>query len=87
MQQFSYSPKGVCSMQIHFELDDQDVVHNVKFLGGCPGNTVGVAMLAEGKKADDLIAKLQGINCGGRGTSCPDQLAKALQQALASKSK
>lgn len=82
MRQFSYSPKGVCSMQIRFELDDQDVVHNVQFLGGCPGNTVGVATLAEGQNARELIAKLQGINCRGRGTSCPDQLAKALTQAL-----
>lgn len=85
MQQFSYSPKGVCSMQIRFELDDQDVVHNVQFMGGCPGNTVGIATLAEGQKAQDLITRLRGINCHGRGTSCPDQLAKALTQALASK--
>ncbi len=82
MKQFSYSPKGVCSMQIRFELDEQENVHNVQFLGGCPGNTVGVATLAEGQNARELIAKLQGINCRGRGTSCPDQLAKALTQAL-----
>lgn len=85
MRQFNYAPKGVCSMQIRFELDDQDVVHNVQFLGGCPGNTVGVATLAEGQNAHELIAKLQGINCRGRGTSCPDQLAKALTQALSQK--
>ena len=82
MRQFSYSPKGVCSMQIRFELDEQDVIHNVQFLGGCPGNTLGIATLAEGKKAQDLIAQLKGIDCRGRGTSCPDQLAKALEQAL-----
>ncbi len=82
MRQFSYQPKGVCSMQITFELDEQDVVHNVRFLGGCPGNTIGIAALAEGQKAQDLIAKLEGVDCRGRGTSCPDQLAKALQQAL-----
>lgn len=82
MRQFSYSPKGVCSMQIRFELDEQDVVHNVQFLGGCPGNTLGIATLAEGKRAQDLIAQLKGIDCRGRGTSCPDQLAKALEQAL-----
>ena len=85
MRQFNYQPKGVCSMRISFELDDQDRVHNVKFLGGCPGNTVGVATLAEGQKAQDLIAKLKGIDCHGRGTSCPDQLAIALTQALESK--
>ena len=62
MRQFSYSPKGVCSMQIRFELDEQDVVHNVQFLGGCPGNTLGIATLAEGKRAQDLIAQLKGIS-------------------------
>ncbi len=82
MREFSYSPKGVCSMQITFELDEQDVVHNVRFLGGCPGNTIGIATLAEGQKAQDLITKLEGVDCRGRGTSCPDQLAKALKQAL-----
>jgi len=87
MQQFRYSPKGVCSMQINFELDEHDIVHNVKFAGGCPGNTVGIATLAEGQKAQDLITRLQGINCHGRGTSCPDQLAKALIQALESRTK
>ena len=85
MRQFNYTPKGVCSMRIHFELDEQDVVHNVAFIGGCPGNTVGVATLAEGQNAQQLIAKLKGIDCRGRGTSCPDQLAKALAQALATK--
>ena len=85
MRQSNYQPKGVCSMRISFELDDQDRVHNVQFLGGCPGNTVGVATLAEGQKAQDLIAKLKGIDCHGRGTSCPDQLAIALTQALESK--
>ncbi|MBO4726344.1 MAG: TIGR03905 family TSCPD domain-containing protein [Clostridia bacterium] len=85
MRQFNYRPKGVCSMEIQFELDDLDMVHNVQFIGGCPGNTVGVATLAEGKNAHELVAKLKGIDCRGRGTSCPDQLAKALAQALASK--
>ena len=82
MRQFSYTPKGVCSMQIRFELDEQDNVHNVQIIGGCPGNTVGVATLAEGQNARELIAKLKGIDCRGRGTSCPDQFAKALMQAL-----
>lgn len=85
MRQFNYSPKGVCSMQIRFELDDLNMVHNVQFIGGCPGNTIGIATLAEGQNAEALIAKLKGIDCRGRGTSCPDQLSKALAQALASK--
>ena len=82
MRQFNYQPKGVCSMQIRFELDEDDVVHNVEFIGGCPGNTLGIATLAEGQNAHQLIAKLKGIDCRGRGTSCPDQLAKALSQAI-----
>ncbi len=82
MRQFNYQPKGVCSMQIRFELDEDDVVHNVEFIGGCPGNTLGIATLAEGQNAHQLIAKLKGIDCRGRGTSCPDQLSKALSQAI-----
>lgn len=82
MKQFVFTPKGVCSMKIRFEIDEQDVVHNIQFLGGCPGNTVGVATLAEGQNAHQLITKLKGVDCRGRGTSCPDQLAKALVQAL-----
>ena len=85
MRQFKYKTKGVCSMQISFELDEQNVVHNVQFMGGCPGNTVGVATLAEGQNARDLIEKLKGIDCRGRGTSCPDQLSLALVQALQAK--
>ena len=85
MRQFNYQTKGVCSMQIRFMLDEQDIVHQVEFVGGCPGNTLGVATLAEGQNAHQLIAKLKGIDCRGRGTSCPDQFAKALTQALASK--
>ncbi len=82
MRQFTYQPRGVCSQRLSFELDENEVVHNVRFLGGCPGNTVGVATLAEGHKATELIKMLKNIDCGGRGTSCPDQLAIALQQAL-----
>ena len=85
MRQFKYKTKGVCSMQINFELDEQDVVHNVQFIGGCPGNTLSVASLAEVQNAHDLIEKLKGIDCRGRGTSCPDQLSLALAQALETK--
>ena len=82
MRQFTYQPHGVCSQRISFELDNHDVVHNVKFLGGCAGNTQGVATLAEGRPATELIKLLKNIDCHGRGTSCPDQLATALEQAL-----
>ena len=78
MKKVSYIPKGVCSRQIQFELDG-DVVRGVKFTGGCNGNLQGIGKLVEGMNIDDVIQKLDGINCNGRGTSCPDQLAKALK--------
>lgn len=77
-----YKTKGTCSQAIHVELDG-DVVKHVEFVGGCSGNTQGVAKLVEGMKAEDAISRLEGIRCGVRPTSCPDQLAKALKQALA----
>lgn len=75
-----YIPKGVCSREINIELDG-DVIKEVRFVGGCNGNTQGVAALVKGMKVDDAIARLEGIDCGGRGTSCPDQLTKALKVA------
>ncbi|MBO5929894.1 MAG: TIGR03905 family TSCPD domain-containing protein [Clostridia bacterium] len=80
--EYTYRPKGVCSMQIKFEMEGDGVVKNIRFLGGCSGNTQGVARLAENRKADEVIALLSGIRCGGKGTSCPDQLAEALKEAI-----
>lgn len=77
----TYKTKGVCSQKIDFEIVDNKVT-NVQFLGGCNGNTQGVAKLVEGMDANELISRLEGIQCGFRGTSCPDQLAQALKQAL-----
>lgn len=77
----TYKTHGVCSQAIVLDLDG-DIIKKVDFLGGCSGNTQGVAKLVEGMKADDAIAKLEGIKCGPRPTSCPDQLAKALKEAL-----
>lgn len=77
----SYKTKGVCSQEIHFELDG-DTIKHVTFIGGCSGNTQGVSRLVEGMKVQDAIARLEGIQCGPRPTSCPDQLAKALKLAL-----
>lgn len=74
-----YKTKGTCSRAIQFEVED-NVITSCRFVGGCMGNTQGVARLVEGMKVDDAIAKLSGIDCGGRGTSCPDQLARALSQ-------
>jgi uncharacterized protein (TIGR03905 family) len=74
-----FKTKGTCSRAIQFEVED-NVITSCRFIGGCMGNTQGVARLVEGMKVDDAIAKLSGIDCGGRGTSCPDQLARALSQ-------
>lgn len=82
MTEYTYRPRGVCSMQIRFEIDEDGVVNNIRFVGGCNGNTKGVSALANGRSAEELIGLLQGIDCGGRGTSCPDQLAKALKEAI-----
>ncbi|MCI5995519.1 MAG: TIGR03905 family TSCPD domain-containing protein [Blautia sp.] len=77
----TYRTRGVCSQAIILDLDG-DIIKKVEFIGGCSGNTQGVARLVEGMKAEDAIARLEGIKCGPRPTSCPDQLAKALKQAL-----
>ena len=73
-----YKTKGVCSMAIQYDIDDAQKVHNVKFIGGCSGNTQGVGALAKGMQVNEVIERLQGIRCGARPTSCPDQLARAL---------
>lgn len=74
-----YKTQGVCSRAIHFDVEDHRL-KNVIFEGGCAGNTQGVARLIEGMDIDDAISRLEGIHCGPRPTSCPDQLAKALKQ-------
>ena len=75
-----YKTKGVCAQGIEFEIDDNKKVHNIKFTGGCSGNTQGVARLIEGMDIDEAISRIEGIHCGPRPTSCPDQLAQALKQ-------
>lgn len=79
---YTYRTQGTCSRAITFEIDNDGVVTSVEFDGGCPGNTFGLSQLCKGRKASDLIAQLSGIDCRARGTSCPDQLAKALTQVL-----
>ncbi len=78
---YTYTTHGVCSRQITVELEG-DIIKEVNFLGGCHGNTQGVAALVKGMDAQEAIERLKGIRCGGRGTSCPDQLANALSEAL-----
>ncbi len=74
----NYKPTGVCSKSIDFDVVNNKV-KNVKFTGGCAGNTTGVAKLIEGMDINEAISRIEGIQCGMRGTSCPDQLAKALK--------
>lgn len=76
-----YKTKGTCSREIHIETDG-DIIKEVRFIGGCHGNTQGIASLVKGMKIQEVIDKTEGINCNGRGTSCPDQLSKALKEIL-----
>ncbi len=78
---YNYRPHGVCARGISFDIED-NIVKNVKFSGGCSGNTQGLAKLAEGMTTDEIINRLSGIRCGFKGTSCPDQLAKAVAEAI-----
>ena len=78
MAKYTYEPKGVCSVQIDFEIEE-GIVKNVQFTRGCNGNTQGIGALVEGMQVDEVIKRLKGTNCNGRGTSCPDQLARALE--------
>ena len=79
VKHIEYATKGTCSRTIIIDVED-DVVVDCKFVGGCPGNTQGVAALVKGRRCDDVIETLKGIKCGPRSTSCPDQLANALIQ-------
>lgn len=74
-----YKTQGVCSQLINYDIDDNGKVRNVSFVGGCNGNLQGIGKLVEGMSTDEVIERLEGIKCGFKNTSCPDQLAKALQ--------
>lgn len=80
MKEFTYTTKGTCSRAIEVTVDDNSVITSVKFVGGCSGNTQGVAALVKGMTVSEAIARLEGIKCGPRPTSCPDQLARALKE-------
>lgn len=86
MAKYTYTPRGVCSVEISFDIDN-GIVKNVHFTRGCSGNTQGIAKLAEGMKATEVIERLKGTDCASKGTSCPDQLAKALELALLEENK
>ena len=76
---FTYNTKGTCSRQILFDVDNENRIHNVKFIGGCSGNLQGISRLVEGKTLDEVEATLKGIKCRNN-TSCPDQLASAISE-------
>ena len=82
MKHFTFQTMGVCSQEVSFDLDTQNCVHNVQFLGGCPGNLLAIGKLVEGKEAAQVAKLLKGNDCGGKGTSCADQLSRALAQAI-----
>ena len=77
--QYEYKTKGTCSARILFDVED-DKVKNVQFIGGCNGNLKGIGALVEGMQIDDVISRVEGIKCGMKSTSCPDQLARALKE-------
>ena len=77
--EYKFTPQGVCSMEMIFDIEN-NIIKSLKIIGGCPGNTVGVSRLVAGRSIDEVIEMLEGINCGGRGTSCPDQVAIALEE-------
>ena len=82
MKKISYKTWGTCSRAIDVTVDDDGVITECRYTGGCQGNTRGISMLVVGMKASDVIARLKGVQCGSKGTSCPDQLARALQESL-----
>ena len=78
----NFKPSGVCCKEITIDSDENNIVKSVNFVGGCPGNLIGLKHLIEGRPADEIAEKLAGIPCGGKSTSCPDQLSKALRDQL-----
>ncbi len=78
-----YKTKGTCSSEIEIELDDDHIIRHVAFKGGCSGNLQGITQLVIGQKAEDVIERVSGVKCGFKETSCPDQLAMALREAIA----
>lgn len=78
--QYEYKTRGTCSQRILFNLEDR-IIKNVQFIGGCNGNLQGISKLVEGMDVDSVIERIEGIHCGMKPTSCPDQLAKALKEA------
>ena len=79
----TFKPSGVCCREITFEVNDKNIITDINFVGGCPGNLLGLKSLVIGQNANEIANKLANIPCGGKSTSCPDQLSKAIQEHLA----
>lgn len=77
--EYRFNPEGVCSSEMIISVEN-GIIESVKIIGGCPGNSLGVSSLVKGMNIDEAIERLKGINCGGKGTSCPDQLSRALEE-------
>lgn len=82
MKTYTFQPRGVCSREMQVDLDEQGIIRGFRAMSGCHGNLQGIAALVQGMSAEEAIRRLKGIDCGGRGTSCPDQLAQGLERAL-----
>lgn len=82
---YTYKTKGTCAAAIEIEMNEENIIENVRFSGGCKGNTQGISALVRGMKAEDVIEKVSGIRCGFKSTSCPDQLANALKEMIGEK--
>ncbi len=82
---YTYKTSGTCAASIEIELTEDNIIENVRFIGGCKGNTQGISALVKGMKAEDVIDRVSGIRCGFKPTSCPDQLSLALKKMLEEK--
>ena len=82
---YSFRPRGVCSQEMRVEVDDQGIIQRLEVLGGCSGNLQGISVLVRGMPAQEAIQRLKGIRCGFKDTSCPDQLARGLEEAMGRK--
>ncbi len=82
MKKINFKPEGICCKEIILELSDENIITDVDFIGGCPGNLIGLKSLVVGQNAIDISSKLKGIHCGAKSTSCPDQLSKAILENI-----
>ena len=80
---YSFRPRGICAQEMIVDVDEQGVIQDLRIVGGCDGNLKGLSSLLKGMKVEDAMERLKGISCGPRPTSCPDQLARGLEQILA----